>query len=123
VVGVRAEAPGDREGAPGQGRPHVLPLAAGDDLPMRPVGAPGSELDARGSCGRPERERVGGDVAERERQEGAATLTVGAERDETKATLSDGSRERLTNNAASDFNPAWSPDGTKIAFDRTPSLA
>jgi len=28
------------------------------------------------------------------------SLTVGAERDETKATLSDGSRERLTNNAA-----------------------
>jgi len=24
---------------------------------------------------------------------------------------------RLTNNAASDFNPAWSPDGTKIVFD------
>jgi Tol biopolymer transport system component len=31
---------------------------------------------------------------------------------------SDGSvQTNLTNNAAGDHNPAWSPDGSKIAFD------
>ena len=27
-----------------------------------------------------------------------------------------GNRERLTDNPANDFDPDWSPDGTKIAF-------
>jgi Tol biopolymer transport system component len=34
----------------------------------------------------------------------------------------DGSGQtNLTNNPANDFNPAWSPDGTKIAFASEPN--
>lgn len=35
--------------------------------------------------------------------------------------FADSSPVRLTNNTDSDSNPIWSPDGTRIAFDRSPS--
>ncbi|MEW6557610.1 MAG: hypothetical protein AB1349_09680 [Elusimicrobiota bacterium] len=36
----------------------------------------------------------------------------------------DGSNQtRLTNNSVGDFHPRWSPDGNKIAFQRSPTTS